>query len=123
MTLRGARVLPGRDAGQPERRGDVARSEYARATEAERPAGARTFGAYLHEQRVRRGFARSPFAALLGVAPARLADLERNASPPTYAELCRLAFVLDVPQTELLARAGYITRRWLARRRLRLVTG
>lgn len=67
-----------------------------------------TFGAYIQRQRVACGLRGDEFATRLGISPKRLAELELNEQTPGYEELRRMARVLQLPETVLLTRAGYL---------------
>ena len=67
-----------------------------------------TFGSYLHQQRVAHNLSRAVFAGQLGTSLTHLGELETMRQPPSYAEVQRIAAILQLPPDVLLAQAGYV---------------
>lgn len=68
-----------------------------------------TFGAYLRMLRKSRGMTLKYVERKAGVSNAYLSQIERGLRNPPHAEILkRIAKVYDVPQEDLLHRAGYL---------------
>jgi transcriptional regulator with XRE-family HTH domain len=69
----------------------------------------RTFGGLLRERRIQKGFSLRKFAALVGVSPTYLSQVEqRNVDPPTAERVKRMAELLGENTDEWITLAGRV---------------
>lgn len=69
-----------------------------------------TFGQFLREKRVEKGFSLRKFAELVGVSPTYLSQVEQdNVDPPTADRVKRMAELLGESVDEATALAGRLT--------------
>ncbi len=69
----------------------------------------RTFGQFLREKRLAKGFSLRKFAKLVDVSPTYLSQVEQeNVDPPTAERVQRMAELLGENADELIALAGRV---------------
>jgi len=70
----------------------------------------KTFGQLLREKRIEKGFSLRKFAALVGISPTYLSQVEQdNVDPPTADRVKRMAEILGEDVDEWTALAGRLT--------------
>ena len=70
----------------------------------------KTFGQFLREKRIKKGFSLRKFAELVGVSPTYLSQVEQdNVDPPTADRVKRMAELLGESVDEWTALAGRLT--------------
>ena len=70
----------------------------------------KTFGQFLREKRVEKGFSLRKFAELVGISPTYLSQVEQdNVDPPTADRVKRMAELLGESVDEWTALAGRLT--------------
>jgi HTH-type transcriptional regulator, competence development regulator len=69
----------------------------------------KTFGQLLREKRVEKGFSLRKFAALVGVSPTYISQVEQdNNDPPTTDRIKKMAELLEEDADEWIALAGRV---------------
>ena len=69
-----------------------------------------TFGSFLRLERLSRSLSRPAVADRTGIPENMLEKIERNQTAPSYAQIRLLARNLELTETELLTRAGFLRR-------------